>query len=229
VLAVPKPTEDRPAASPTAVKFRQVELWFGPGVFHPQPETDRVVQAAVDHLARLIAGGVARPQVADLCTGCGTIAVSVAKEVPAASVHAVDLDPNAITWAAANADVNQVQVQLHRQDLTLALDGHGASFDVVVSNPPYVAAHELDGVAAAAYARDPLLALLAGDDGLDLIRAVEAAAARLLKPGGLVVVEHSDRQGESAPAVFDRSGRWERVADHVDDEGLDRFVTALRL
>jgi release factor glutamine methyltransferase len=73
---------------------------------------------------------------------------------------------------------------------------------------------------------DPEIALFAGEDGLDVVRLVEQAARRLLKPGGLVVVEHSDRQGTTAPAVFAQAGGWTEVADHKDLADRDRFVTA---
>ena len=75
---------------------------------------------------------------------------------------------------------------------------------------------------------DPAIALGAGPDGLDVIRAVERTARRLLRSGGLVVVEHSDRQGVSAPEVFRAAGVWTDIADHRDHDGLDRFVTAAK-
>ena len=77
-------------------------------------------------------------------------------------------------------------------------------------------------------AHDPALALWSGDDGLDAVRVVEQVAARLLKPGGTVVVEHADLQGESAPAVFAATGRWADVRDHQDLARRDRYLTAIR-
>jgi release factor glutamine methyltransferase len=211
------------------VRFRSVELTIGPGVFQPQPETAVVVQAAVDRLAWLIADGHPHPRCVDLCTGCGTIAVTVAREVRAAEVHAVELDPVAASWAERNARHNDVTVHLHQGDVTDALPDGDGSFDVVVSNPPYVGSSEIEALPAAIREHDPLVALEAGADGLDLIRLVERTAARLLRSGGLVIVEHSDRQGGSAPEVFRRAGVWEHVADHPDHDGLDRFVTATRI
>jgi release factor glutamine methyltransferase len=103
------------------------------------------------------------------------------------------------------------------------LDG---AVDVVVSNPPYVAVDEVDLLDPEVRDHDPHHALFAGADGLDVIRLVEQAARRLLRPGGLLVVEHSDRQGESAPAVLEQAGGWAEVQDHQDLTGRDRFVTA---
>ncbi len=212
-----------------SVGFRYLELEVGPGVFVPRPETESVVQWAVDAIA---AEGWTAPLLADLCTGSGTIAFALANEVPGATVHAVERDPGALAWTRRNA-VNRVkagdpEVQLHLgsvEESLLDLDG---AFDLVASNPPYVAEGERHLPDPEVVDHDPEIALFAGADGLDVIRLVEQAAKRLLKPGGLVVVEHSDRQGTSAPAVFTQAGGWVEVADHVDLTGRDRFVTARR-
>ncbi|RJK97196.1 peptide chain release factor N(5)-glutamine methyltransferase [Vallicoccus soli] len=200
-------------------RFRGVDLLVGPGVFTPQPETSSVVDAVVAGLE-----GLDAPVVVDLCSGAGTIPMSVAHEVPGARVHAVEADPGAFAWLERNRDALGLDVACHLGSAEDALPGLDGRVDVVVSNPPYVAEHELPAVDPEVRDHDPLRALVAGADGLDLVRMVEATAWRLLRPGGLVVVEHSDRQGRSAPAVFAR--RWRDVADHVDHEGLDRFVTA---
>jgi release factor glutamine methyltransferase len=209
-------------------RFRQVELLVAPGVFLPQPETGVVVQWAVDALSHLIDAGVAHPRCIDLCTGSGTIAVSLAHEVPAAEVHAVELDPAALALAGKNAEHNDALVTLHHADVAHAVPGGDRAFDLVASNPPYVAAGELLHVHPEARDHDPHTALLGGDDGLELVRAVEQTARRLLRSGGSVVVEHSDRQGIAAPDVFRCSDAWHSVADHCDDDGLDRFVTAVK-
>ncbi|MCU1588945.1 MAG: prmC [Frankiales bacterium] len=209
-----------------SVGFRYIELEVGPGVFVPRPETESVVQWAVDALR---AEGWANPMLADLCTGSGTIAFALANEVPGATVHAVERDPDALAWTRRNA-ANRVaagdpEVRLHLgsvEESLLDLDGR---FDLVASNPPYVATHEAHIPDPEVVDHDPEIALFAGEDGLDVIRLVEQAARRLLKPGGLVVVEHSDRQGRTAPAVFEAAG-WAEVEDHQDLTGRDRFVTA---
>jgi release factor glutamine methyltransferase len=103
------------------------------------------------------------------------------------------------------------------------LDG---TVDVVVCNPPYIPLDAYESVEPEARDHDPALALFAGDDGLDAIRLVEAVAGRLLRPGGVVGVEHADVQGESAPAVLTATGRWSDVRDHRDLAGRSRFVTA---
>lgn len=208
-----------------SVGFRWIELEVGPGVFVPRPETESVVQYAVDALK-----GVDAPLCVDLCAGSGTIALALANEVPGAAVHAVERDPDALAWTRRNA-ANRVkagdpEVQLHLGSAEDALPGYDGSLDLVISNPPYVATTEAHIPDPEVLDHDPGIALWAGEDGLDVVRLVEQAARRLLKPRGLLVVEHSDRQGLSAPALLEQAGGWVEVQDHRDYADRDRFVTA---
>ncbi|MCW2614385.1 MAG: prmC [Frankiales bacterium] len=210
-----------------SVGFRYIELEVGPGVFVPRPETESVVQWAVDAVR---AEGWTAPLCVDLCTGSGTMAFALANELPGATVHAVERDEGALAWTRRNAQ-NRVkagdpEVQLHLGSAEDALPGFDGTLDLVVSNPPYVATTEAHIPDPEVLDHDPGIALWAGEDGLDVIRLVEQAARRLLKPGGLVVVEHSDRQGTTAPAVFLEAGGWSEVQDHRDHADRDRYVTA---
>ncbi len=210
-----------------SVGFRYIELEVGPGVFVPRPETESVVQWAVDAVT---AEGWSAPLCVDLCTGSGTMAFALANEVPGAVVHAVEWDEGALAWTRRNAQ-NRVkagdpEVQLHLGSAQDALPGFDGTLDLVMSNPPYVATTEAHIPDREVLDHDPGVALWAGEDGLDVIRLVEQAARRLLKPGGLVVVEHSDRQGLTAPSLFREAGGWGEVADHRDYADRDRFVTA---
>ncbi len=199
--------------------FRHVDLRVGPGVFVPRPETELLAGWAVDRSAELD-----EPVVVDLGTGSGALAKSVAYEVRSARVYAVELDADAHSWAARNlADTG---VELRHGDLAEAFDDLAGAVDVVVSNPPYIPHAAWESVAVEVRDHDPELALYASGDGLDMIRVVERRAAMLLRPGGWVGVEHADVQGESAPAVFAATGRWEQVRDHEDLTGRARFVTA---
>jgi release factor glutamine methyltransferase len=208
-----------------SVGFRHIELEVGPGVFVPRPETESVVQWAVEAVR-----GLPAPVLVDLCTGSGTIAFALANEVRGATVHAVERDPDALAWARRNAQ-NRVkagdpEVRLHLGSVEGCLPELDGTVDLVASNPPYVALTERHLPDPEVVDHDPEIALFAGEDGLDVVRLVEQAARRLLKPGGLVVVEHSDRQGTSAPAVFAQAAGWADVEDHQDLTGRDRFVTA---
>ena len=210
-----------------SVGFRHIVLEVGPGVFVPRPETESVVQWALD-AAR--AEGWTAPVCVDLCTGSGTIAFALANELPGATVHAVERDPDALAWtrrnAAARVAAGDPEVQLHLGSAEDALPGFDGRLDLVISNPPYVATTEAHIPDPEVVDHDPGIALWAGEDGLDVVRLVEQAARRLLRPGGLVVVEHSDRQGRSAPEVFTQADGWSEVQDHRDLAGRDRFVTA---
>lgn len=198
--------------------FRHLSLAVGPGVFVPRPETEVVVEAAIA-AARAVPGAV----VVDLGTGSGAIAMAVAQEVAGARVHAVEADPAAYEWAARNCAGTTVQLRLG--DMATAFGELDGTVDVVVSNPPYipVGAVVRDPEVAS---HDPARALWSGEDGLDAVRVVEQVAARLLGPGGAVVVEHADLQGTAAPAVFTATGRWTDVRDHRDLAGRDRYLTA---
>jgi release factor glutamine methyltransferase len=199
--------------------FRHVELLVGPGVFVPRPETELLAGWAID-----VAGASDAPVVVDLGTGSGAIAKAIKDEVPAADVHAVELDERAHAWAARN--LAGTGVDLRQGDLAEAFADLAGSVDVVVSNPPYIPHEAWESVAVEVRDHDPELALYATGDGLDAIRVVERRAALLLRPGGVVGVEHADVQGESAPAVFTATGRWEQVRDHDDLAGRARFLTA---
>ncbi len=207
--------------------FRHLELAVGPGVFVPRPETEQLAGWALELLA-----GVAEPVVVDLGTGSGAIALAIAGEHPGARVTAVERDPDAIEWtrvnAAARAAAGDRPVTVVAGDMTDAqllreLDG---GVDLVVSNPPYVP----DGARLPREVadHDPPLALWGGPDGLDVVRGLLRTAARLLRPGGALGIEHADQQGTSLPALVRAHGGWDDVADHPDLAGRPRFTTARR-
>lgn len=198
-----------------SVGFRYLDLLIGPGVFIPRPETEIVTQWAVDHAPLA-------PVVVDLCTGSGAIALSLAKELTGAVVHGVDLDPVALQWARRND--HDGAVTFHEGPVEGCLPDLEGRVDVVVSNPPYVP--EGTPVDRETQDHEPALALWGGADGLDVVRQVERAARRLLRAGGLLVVEHDATHGGAAPDLLREAGGWVEVEDHRDLAGRDRFVTA---
>jgi release factor glutamine methyltransferase len=199
--------------------FRYLELQVGPGVFVPRPETEVVVDAVLAEIR-----DVEAPLVVDLCAGPGTIGLSVAHEHPTALVHLVERSPEAFAWLQRNRPEGNRRVHLHLGDAADALPELDGTVDVVVSNPPYVAEHERALVDPEVRDHDPEIALFAGADGLDVVRVVERRAWQLLRPGGLVVIEHSDRQGESVPALL-RDAGFTDVADHEDLTRRPRYTT----
>src|SRR4051812_169875 len=163
--------------------FRTVTLTVGPGVFLPRPETEVVVGHA---LAALDERGTA-PVVVDLCAGSGVIAAAVRAERPGATVHAVERDPGAAPWLRHNARVHGFEVAV--ADVADCLPGLNKRVDLVIANPPYIPSDAIPRDPEVARF-DPAMALYSGADGLDHIRMVELTAARLLKTGGTLVVEH---------------------------------------
>jgi release factor glutamine methyltransferase len=205
--------------------FRYLELEVGPGVFVPRPETEVMVGWAIERLRGL---DVAEPLIVDLCCGSGAIALAIAQEVPRSRVHAVELSEDALLWARRNVEkaAEGRRVTLHHGDARTALPELDGRVDLVVSNPPYVPLEEWEHVATEARDFDPQLALFSGADGLDMIRSLERAAFRMLRPGSWVAVEHSDRQGGAVQRIFLEDRGWAEAADHRDLTGRPRFVTA---
>jgi release factor glutamine methyltransferase len=198
--------------------FRNLVLAVGPGVFVPRPETELLVDAALPELAAR-----AEPVVVDLCAGSGALALAIADEAPAARVVAVEKSPAAIAWLRRNAAGTRVQIVSGDIAEPGLLSDWSGQVDVVVSNPPYVpAATGVDPEVRA----DPAEAVFAGADGLDLIPTVISCAAGLLRPGGLLVIEHDDTHGDVVPALLRAEERFTEVADHLDLSGRPRFVTA---
>lgn len=201
--------------------FRHLVLAVGPGVFVPRPETELLVDAVLPHLRPLDL-----PQVVDLCSGSGALALSLAQEVPAATVTAVERSVAALRWLARNAagtGVRIVEGDVTDPDLLAPLR---ARVDAVVCNPPYVPARsEVDPEVRA----DPAEAVFAGRDGLEIMSAVIDRAADLLRPGGVLAVEHDDTHGDAVPALLELDARWSDIAAHTDLAGRPRFATATRL
>lgn len=204
--------------------FRHLELRVGPGVFVPRPETEVVAQLAIDML-RVAAS--ASPVAVDLGTGSGAIALALATEVPHARVYAAENSVDAFVWTKENfAQTGADNATLAFIDLEHAFPELDGTVSVVVSNPPYVP--------DAAIPRDPEVrlydppaALYGGDDGLDVVRVVSTVGLRLAHPGGAIVIEHGEWQGEAIRAILSADG-WRAAATHPDLTMRDRATTALR-
>lgn len=203
--------------------FRSLELRVGPGVFVPRPETEGVAQLAIDALRE---DDDPSPVAVDLGTGSGALALALATEVPHGRVHAVELSPEAAVWTRRNIEATGADVHLVEGDLADALPELDGTAAVVVSNPPYVP----DGMVPRdpeVRLHDPALALYGGADGLDVVRVLSRTALRLLRPGGLLVVEHGEHQGAAMRELF-TADSWREVVTHQDLTGRDRSTTAVR-
>lgn len=207
--------------------FRTIELAVGPGVFTPRPETEIVAQFAIDALRE---SESETPVAVDLCTGSGAIALAIAAEVPRARVWAIEKSREAHAWAERNvAALGAGRVTLLQGDVADAvalLEPMVDAVDVLVSNPPYVPA---DMVPRDPEVRDhdPALALYGGADGLDVVRVIARAGLALVKPGGSIVLEHAEEQGEAIRAILGALG-WSDPVTHQDLTERDRATTAVR-
>jgi len=206
--------------------FRHLELVVGPGVFIPRPETELVLELATAQLR--VAGTVV-----DLCAGSGAIALAVAQEYPAVRVVAVERSAAALEWlrrnATARAAAGDRPIEVVPADVTdpRLLAELTGSVDVVLSNPPYVP-ERLRAELSVEVSHDPDEAVFAGEDGLALMPGLLRTAARLLRPGGLAVIEHDESQPESMTRLLIEGQSWHTVAAHTDLAGQARFATAHR-
>nr|WP_174843222.1 peptide chain release factor N(5)-glutamine methyltransferase [Cryobacterium glaciale] len=203
--------------------FRSLSLNVGPGVFVPRPETEQVAQFAIDALRSM---PDPEPIGVDLGTGSGAIALALATEVPHARIFAIENSPEAFPWTTRNfAEVAAGNATLAFGDLVDAFVELDGTVAVVISNPPYIPA---DAIPRDPEVRlfDPAHALFGGPDGLDVVRSVSATGLRLLRPGGVLVIEHGELQGGDIRALLTTDG-WRAAATHRDYTSRDRATTAL--
>jgi len=204
-----------------------VAVAVGPGVFTPRPETELLLEWGLKAIA-----DVTSPLVVDLCTGSGALALAVAASRPDATVHAVEADPGALSWAARNiaahADAGGTPVVLHAADVRWPdlLPELETRVDLVLCNPPYVP----DGTPVPPEVADfdPPGAVFGGPDGLEIIRAVVTASAALLRHGGGLAIEHDDTHADAVPALLRRRRVLTDVQEHTDLAGRPRFASARR-
>lgn len=204
--------------------FRHLELRVGPGVFVPRPETEVVAQLAIDALR---ASASAAPVAVDLGTGSGAIALAMATEVPHARVFAAENSVEAFVWTKENfAAVAADNAALAFIDLAHAFPELDGTVSVVASNPPYVPDAAIPRDPEVRFF-DPAAALYGGEDGLDVVRVLSRVGLRLAHPGGTIVIEHGEWQGEAIRAILEADG-WRAAATHPDLTMRDRATTALR-
>ncbi len=194
--------------------FHGLRLRVTPDVLVPRPDTETLVDWALAVLPTLAA---ARPQVLDLGTGSGAIALAVAHRHPAAEVSATDLSPAALVVAQGNAQALGLALHWAQGAWWQVLPAH-ARFDLVLSNPPYIAG---DDPHLPALRHEPSLALTPGGDGLDALRQIIAGAPAHLRPGGWLLLEHGWNQAPAVAALLHAAG-FTAVAHRSDLGGHPR-------
>ena len=182
--------------------FRNLVLRLNEATLIPRPDTESVVDAALERLDARDGAGV----VLDVGTGSGAIAISIAQERPRATVHATDVSAEALEAAERNAKENGASVRFHQADLFAGLESLEGGVDLLVSNPPYVEAGTLERLAPEVRDWDPRPALDGGPDGLRFYRRIFEGAPPLLKSGADVVLEVGDGQGEVVLGLGEKVG-----------------------
>ena len=207
-----------------AKEFWSLPLGVSAATLVPRPETETVVESALDAIERC--GARSRPlRIADLGTGSGAILLALLSELPAACGIGTDLSAAALTMARDNARRLGVNgARFVACDMAAALRG---PFDLIVSNPPYIASAEIAGLAPEVRDFDPRAALDGGPDGLAFYRAIAAAAPGLLAPGGMLIVELGPGQAPAVAALFAAAGLAPATPRH-DLSGVPRALCAVK-
>lgn len=194
-------------------EFYGLDFTVGPGVLIPRPDTELLVELALERLAP-------RARVLDMGTGSGAIAVAIAHARPDAQVTALDVSPAALAIAARNAELNGVAVRFLHSDWFAAVGGE--TFDLIVSNPPYIAAGDRH-LAEGDLRFEPPGALTDHADGLSALRAIAAGAPARLVPGGWLLMEHGYDQAAAVQALLSGQG-YDAVQSWHDLAGIARVT-----
>ena len=204
--------------------FRHLELSVGPGVFVPRPETEMVAQLAIDALRSTASDS---PIGVDLGTGSGAIALAMATEVPHARIFAAENSVDAFIWTKQNfTEIAAENARLAFIDLADAFPELDGTVSVVASNPPYVPDAAIPRDPEVRF-HDPAAALYGGEDGLDVVRILSRVGLRLAHPGGTIVLEHGEWQGQEIRDILTADG-WRAASTHPDLTMRDRATTAIR-
>lgn len=200
--------------------FRHLELKVGPGVFTPRPETEQVVGFALEKISNS-----SSPLIVDLCSGSGAIAISLATEVSGSKVFAVEKSTEAFAYLLDNAASHGLsESNLRNEDLQNSLPELDGLVDLVISNPPYIP-NDAIPIDLEVQLHEPSMSLYGGVDGLDVVRQISSRALKLLKPGGLLVMEHADTQSSAIGKLLLAEG-WLEIETRADLAGKDRMISA---
>ena len=198
--------------------FRHLELQVGPGVLVPRPESELLVEAVLKNIETR-EGAVS---VVDLGAGSGALTLAIATEAPSTHLIAVEKDPAAVEWLRKNVSRIDETVRILEMDVEDALDG--VKCDVVIANPPYIPDNQELPKDVADH--EPAIALFGGPDGMDIPRRFINAAARLLKSGGFLAIEHHEGQQVEIAAAMVHA--FDDIQIHNDLVGRPRFTTGVR-
>lgn len=208
-----------------STEFREIRVKTDRRALVPRPETEILVSTAIGYL-----GGIENPRVADLGTGTGVIALSVAKEIPGAMVVAVDLSDDALTLAGENIRALNLEnsVTLKKGNMLEGIADLGL-FDAILSNPPYIPSEDIRTLQPEVSVYEPRMALDGGSDGMLYLSAIIKDAHRYLEPGGLIVLECGEEQAQGIQKIFEQQSRYGSIEIIKDMAGRERLVKATRI
>jgi release factor glutamine methyltransferase len=219
-------------------EFWSLEFEVTRDVLIPRPETEHVIEVALDRLAlrELRAGRAQKTNgegflIADIGTGSGCLAIALAKELPAAAVYATDISPAALAVARRNAVRHRLEKRIYllESDLSRPLAADGAkesAFDLIVSNPPYIPRRDANTLAREVRDHEPAIALYGGEEGYELYADLIALAGLHLKPGGIFVAELGHDSLPAVQPLLD-GPQWTAVGVSNDLAGIPRVIAAI--
>jgi release factor glutamine methyltransferase len=228
----------RAAGEPTQHLTGKQEFWglefeVSPEVLIPRPETEHVIEVALDRLAVRELRAGRKPtltgeglQIADIGTGSGCIAVALAKELPGSTIFATDISSPALAVSRRNAARHSVTRQVQFLEGNL-LDMVATQFDLIASNPPYVGRREAGALTREVRDHEPEIALYGGEEGYELYADLIAQAAAHLKPGGLLVLELGHNSLSAVQPLLDAPA-WKNISVTNDLAGIPRVIAAER-
>jgi len=202
-------------------EFWGIDFIVNPAVLIPRPETEHVIETLFARVGRAPSPAILR--IVDVGTGSGCIALALAKELPRAEIHATDISCAALEVARANAARYQFENRIHFHETDLLHGFEPASFDFVVSNPPYVGESEQDQVQLEVRKFEPRTAVSAGPTGLEVIERLIPQVQSALKPSGWLIMEIS---GTIAEGVKNLLSSWDEVQITKDLQGIPRVASA---
>ncbi len=202
--------------------FRHLEIEVGPGVLVPRPESELLVDAVLTHVKNLEEKVAGEISVIDLGAGSGALSLAIATEAPRSRVIAVEKSSDAIEWLKKNVSKISENVRVVEGDVAEALPG--VKCDIVIANPPYIP--DSQPLPRDVAEHEPHIALFGGATGMEVPQLFINAAARLLKSGGVLAIEHTEDQGAAIDAVLSRD--FAEIVLHLDLTGRPRWTSAVR-
>lgn len=215
-------------------EFWSLDIKVNPAVLIPRPETEGIIEKALDVIARSEATKRSPKglDILDLCTGSGCVAAALATELPHAKLSVADISPDAIEVAKRNLAfagdriaffTGDLFAPFHRSPIT---NHQSPEFDLITANPPYISESDFTGLDEDIRRYEPREALLAGPDGLSISKRIIEEGYRYLKPGGTIIIEIGAGQAAPLLAYVKNTGKYSGLGVVKDHSGIDRFLVS---